>query len=75
MLSEETHVGPESSTPRCTAINSSIRSKSPLGEAQPQFTEVLTAGEELVSLNDGIASVEERGTTLLELHSVQYEPD
>jgi len=52
-----------------------VGSKSPLGEAFPQFTEVLTASEDLVGLNDSISSVEERGATLLKFHRVHYEPN
>jgi hypothetical protein len=75
MLSEKTYVCPDSPTPRCTALNTSVGSKPPIGEALPQFTEVLASGEDLICLNDGIASIEERGTTLLELHAIQYEPN
>jgi hypothetical protein len=69
------YVGPDSATPRRTAFDTSIGSKSPLGEALPQITEVLTISEDLVGLNNGISSIEERRTTLLKLQAIQYKPN
>ena len=74
VLLDRAYIGPNFYRP-CTDFEISVGSKSPIGEAPPQFTEVLASGEDLVCLNDGIASVEERGPAWLELHAVQYEPD
>jgi hypothetical protein len=69
------YVGPFSATPRRTAFETSIGSKSPFGKALPQITEVLTISEDLVGLNNGISSIEERRITWLKLHGIQYKPN
>src|SRR5206468_1361776 len=61
---------PHASTPRRTALEYSTPAKATLGKASPYLTCVLTVGQELISLNDGVAGVDERGFARLDLHSV-----
>jgi hypothetical protein len=67
-------VGTDTSAPRCAAVDASIRAQATLGECDPEVAFVLTAGEDLVGLDDGIASLEERGAAGLELHAVKDKP-
>ena len=60
----------DSSTPWGPTINTSIRPKTTLRESFPERAVVLAAGENLVGLDDGITSLEERRPAGLQLHSV-----
>jgi len=53
-------VGPDSSTPWGPTINASIGTETTLRESFPERAVVLTASEDLVGLDDGVASLEER---------------
>jgi len=66
-------ISADTSTPRCRANDGSRRAHAAIREPAPQLTCVLSAGEELVSLDDGITRVEERRATRLELHPVNDE--
>lgn len=68
-----THVSADSSTPRRTSVNTSIRTQPPARKPNPKITVVLTTRQHLVSLNNSIAGIEERRATRLELHAVEYE--
>lgn len=74
-LDIKSHVGANSSAPWRTAINTSILTQTTLRKANPEIAEVLTAGEDLVGLDDRITSVEERRHALLELHAIKHELD
>lgn len=68
-----TYIRTDTSTPICTTLHIRIRSQSPVREALPQGAEVLATSEDLVSLNDRIASIEERRTAFLELHPIDHQ--
>lgn len=67
-----THICANPSSPRRATLNCSVNTQSLLRKAQPQFAEVLPAGEHLVRLYDRIARIKETRTTLLQLHAVQH---
>jgi len=63
-------VGSDSSAPWGPSINTSIGTKATLRKSFPNRAVVLTPGEDLVGLNDGVASLEERRPARLQLHAV-----
>ena len=70
-VSKSTYVLADSSAPRSTSLNRRVRSQSFLRKGQPQFTEILAAGQDLVGLDDSITSLKETGTALLQLHAIE----
>ena len=58
-------VGSDSSTPWGPSVNASIGTEATLRESFPNRAVVLTTGEDLVGLNDGVASLKERWPTRL----------
>ena len=72
-LGELEVVGSDSSTPWGPAVNVRVGAETTLRESFPECTIVLTTGEDLVSLDDGITSLEERRPTRLQLHTADYE--
>ena len=69
-LGELIIVGSDSSTPWGPAVNTSIGTETTLGESFPECAFILTAGKDLVCLDDSIPSLEERRPTRLQLHTV-----
>jgi len=63
-------VGSDSSTPWGPTLNTSVRAEATLRESFPELAVVLAAGENLVRLDEGITSLEERRPAGLQLHSV-----
>jgi len=62
------------SSQRCATPNSSVDTLAALSpQSRPPFTEVLSACEDLVRLDDRIARVEETRKTLLQLHAILLE--
>ena len=57
---ERMTVGSNSSAPWGPSINASVWTKATLRESFPNRAVVLTPGEDLVGLNDGVASLKER---------------
>jgi hypothetical protein len=72
-LGELEIVGSDSSTPWSPALDVSIGTETTLRESFPERAEVLTTGEDLVSLDDGVTSLEERRPARLQLHAVDNE--
>ena len=70
-VSRSTHVLADASAPRSTPLNRRVLPQSFLRKGQPQLTEILAAGQDLVGLDDGITSFKETGAALLQLHAVQ----
>jgi len=68
-----TCISPNTSTPRSLPLNLRIRAQSPLRKALPEFTEVLSTRQDLISLNNRIACLEERWAARLELHAIKHE--
>lgn len=69
-----TDVCADSSTPWRLTLYIRVSSKTPAAETKPQITEILATGENLISLNNSIASIEERRPACLQLHSVEDQP-
>jgi hypothetical protein len=72
-LGELVIVGSDSSTPWGPAFNASVGTETALRESFPKRTVVLTAGEDLVGLDDGVTSLEERRPARLQLHAIEDE--
>ena len=72
-LGELVIVGSDSSTPWRPAFNASVGTETALRESFPKRTVVLTAGEDLVGLDDSVTSLEERRPARLQLHAVENE--
>jgi hypothetical protein len=70
-LARNTHILADASSPRGTSLNRRVRSQSFLRKGQPQFTEILATCQDLVGLNDGIASLKKARAALLQLHAVE----
>jgi hypothetical protein len=62
-----------SSTPWCTTDNLGVLTQSPLREPFPDITEVLAAGQNLVSLDDRSSGIKEARRAGLHLHSIYHE--
>jgi len=70
---ERMTVGSDSSTPWGPSVDASIGTEATLRESFPDRAIVLTTGEYLVGLNNGVASLEERRPARLQLHAVDDE--
>lgn len=73
MEEKTAYVGTDTSTPWRPALNTGINTQSSLCKAFPQQTHVLAVCQHTVGLYDGVTGVEERGSTRLKFHSVEYE--
>lgn len=70
---QDTYIRADSSTPRCTTVNTGVRTQTTLGEALVEQAVVLTACEDLIGLNDSVSCVQEAWHALLQLHAVDNE--
>ena len=68
-----TYVRANTSAPGRLAVNTSVRAQAAVREACPQVAVVLAASEDLVSLDNGVTSLEETRAARLELHAVKNE--
>src|SRR6266404_9433939 len=68
-----THICANPSSPRRASLDIRVDAQAFLRKAVPYVAEVLTAGKDLVRLNDRITRVKEARTTLVYLHGIQHE--